>query len=144
MKAAAEETAKITGGTLDYVIGNAGWVSMFDNFDGFRNLASDPEGITKTMRELNEINVTGNIHLLNLFTPLLLKGQTKKAVVITSGFADPDFTNEWEVAVAPLYAVSKAAVNMVIAKFNAEYKKDGVLFMAVCPGMVDTGLYVNG
>lgn len=29
---AAEETAKITGGSLDYLIANAGWPSLYDGF----------------------------------------------------------------------------------------------------------------
>jgi NAD(P)-dependent dehydrogenase (short-subunit alcohol dehydrogenase family) len=37
--------------------------------------------------------------------------------------------------------MSKAALNMAIAKFHAEYEKDGVLFMAICPGTVNTGQY---
>ena len=143
-QSAATETAKITGGKLDYIIGNAGIASKWDGFDGFRGLADRPEELTKTMRELNEVNVIGNIHLFNVFVPLLLKGDAKKAVAITSGFADTALTNDYDIAVAPLYSASKAAVNMIVAKFSAEYKQDGLLFLALCPGMVDVGHYANG
>ncbi|KAK0619548.1 hypothetical protein B0T14DRAFT_430854 [Immersiella caudata] len=142
LSAAAKATSKITGGSLDVLIGNAGIVPMFDNFDSFRTLASDPEGITKCMRELNEVTI-GNTHLLNLFTPLLLKGTLKKAIVITSGFADTKLTNDFEVANAPLYSASKAAMNLIVAKFNAEYKQDGLLFFNLAPGMVEVGHYDN-
>jgi NAD(P)-dependent dehydrogenase (short-subunit alcohol dehydrogenase family) len=88
LKAAAATTADITGGSLDYLIANAAIISTFDNFDGFQNLSAFPEKITEVMRELNEVNVIGQIHLFNLFVPLLLKGKGKKAVLLTSGFAD--------------------------------------------------------
>ena len=53
--------------------------------------------------------------------------------------ADLDLVNDFELDIAAPYSISKAAVNMAIAKYNALYKKDGVLFMAVSPGYVDTG-----
>lgn len=81
------------------------------------------------------------IHTFNIFMSLLLKGEAKKGIVITSGFADPEFTREYGFENTPLYSTSKAAVNMVVAKYSAEYKKDGVLFLALSPGMVDVGHY---
>ena len=53
--------------------------------------------------------------------------------------ADVDFINQFDIQVGALYASSKAALNVIIAKFNAQYKKDGVLFLGVSPGVVDTG-----
>ncbi|AEO64646.1 9b57afb8-39aa-4e7c-bb15-a362969ded22 [Thermothielavioides terrestris] len=141
LKAAAEATAKITGGTLDYLIGNAGLVSKFDAFDPIGELGKQPELLTKTLRELFEINVIGQVHLINLFLPLLLKGQTKKVVIVSTGLADFELTNKYDLELGSLYSASKAAVNMIVAKFSAQYKKDGVLFLALSPGMVDVGHY---
>lgn len=93
--------------------------------------------------ELMQTNVTGNIHLFHLFLPLVLKGKIKKVISITTGLADVDSTNLMEVEVAPLYSVSKAALNMVVAKFNAQYKKDGVLFLSISPGVVEVGQYAD-
>lgn len=84
-------------------------------------------------------NVTGNIFLYSLFMPLILKGQTKKVVCITSGLAEIDTCNKLELKESPLYTISKAAMNLATCKFNAQYKKDGVLFIGICPGMVDHG-----
>lgn len=53
--------------------------------------------------------------------------------------ADEKVVRELDVEFTPAYSVSKAAMNMVIAKFSAQYRKDGVLFLACCPGMADTG-----
>ena len=84
-------------------------------------------------------NVIGNIHLYNLFMPLILKGKVKKVICITTGMADLELINDYDLVVGSLYASSKAAMNVVTAKFSAQYKKDGVLFLGICPGMVDVG-----
>jgi NAD(P)-dependent dehydrogenase (short-subunit alcohol dehydrogenase family) len=51
------------------------------------------------------------------------------------------FTNKYDVTPGSLYSASKAAINMLVAKYSAQYKKDGVLFLALCPGMVEVGHY---
>jgi NAD(P)-dependent dehydrogenase (short-subunit alcohol dehydrogenase family) len=102
------------------------------------------EELSKVFRELMETNVLGNIHLYNLLMPQILKSETKKVVLISSGMGDADLVNSYELDVSPLYSASKAAANMITAKFNAQYKKDGVLFLSICPGMVDVGHFSNG
>lgn len=52
-------------------------------------------------------------------------------------------TNDCEVDIGALYAASKAAMNVIVAKFNAQYKKDGVLFMSISPGLVEVGRYAD-
>ena len=91
-----------------------------------------------------QTNVVGNIHLFNLFLPLVLKGKMKKVVTISSGHADLDLINEFEVDTSALYAASKAAMNVIVGKFNAQYKKDGVLFLSISPGAVDVGHFNDG
>lgn len=83
----------------------------------------------------------GNIHLFNLGLRLLHNGTVKKVIVLSSAMGDPDFVAEMEVDVAAPYAISKAALNMVVAKFHAEYKKDGILFMGISPGFVATSVF---
>lgn len=58
--------------------------------------------------------------------------------------ADLDLINDCDVDVAALYAASKAALNVIVAKFNAQYKKDGVLFMSISPGLVEVERNANG
>jgi NAD(P)-dependent dehydrogenase (short-subunit alcohol dehydrogenase family) len=84
-------------------------------------------------------NVVGNIHLFNLFMPLILKGQQKKIIAISSGMADDTLASKYGIAGQGPYSISKAALNTVVAKYQAEYRDDGVLVLAICPGMVDTG-----
>jgi NAD(P)-dependent dehydrogenase (short-subunit alcohol dehydrogenase family) len=91
-----------------------------------------------------QTNVVGNIHFFNLFVPLVLKGKVKKVITISSGHADLELINNLEVENSALYAASKAAMNVIVAKFNAQYKKDGVLFVSMSPGVVDVGHFDNG
>jgi len=81
--------------------------------------------------------------LFNLFLPLVLKGKVKKVITISSGHADLDFINQADIESSTLYAAFKAALNVVVAKYSAQYKKDGVLFVSICPGMVDVGHFDN-
>lgn len=53
--------------------------------------------------------------------------------------ADLDLISKYEIEISGPYAAGKAAMNAVVAKFHAEYAKDGVLFMSISPGVVDTG-----
>ena len=73
-----------------------------------------------------------------------MKGKVKKVIAISSGQADIDLINDLEIEVSPLYSASKAAMNVIVAKFNAQYKKDGVLFISISPGVIEVGHYVNG
>lgn len=53
--------------------------------------------------------------------------------------ADLELVSQFSVTAGAPYAMSKAAMNLAVAKFSAEYSKDGVLFMSISPGLVDTG-----
>jgi NAD(P)-dependent dehydrogenase (short-subunit alcohol dehydrogenase family) len=86
-----------------------------------------------------DTNVLSTIHLYNLFMPQILRGEVKKVVSITSGMGDMDWVRDYDLETSALYGASKAASNMIVAKFSAQYKKDGVLFVSICPGMVEVG-----
>lgn len=105
--------------------------------------ASDPVKLEADLVDSFQTNVVGNVHLFGLFLPLVQKGQAKKVITITTGMADLDFINNFDIANGAPYTISKAAMNAAIAKFNAEYKKDGVLFMGISPGLVNTGGNAN-
>jgi len=96
------------------------------------------------MKDMFQANVIGEIHLFNLTIPLILKGKAKKVIAISTGFADIDLTADLELANSAPYSISKAALNMTVAKFSAQYAKDGVLFMTIAPGVVDTGGFAFG
>jgi NAD(P)-dependent dehydrogenase (short-subunit alcohol dehydrogenase family) len=96
------------------------------------------------MLNLFRINAVANIHLINLFMPLILAGRAKKVVSISSGTSDIEPIRQFDMDVASAYAMSKAALNVAVAKFSAQYRKDGVLCISICPGMVEAGHYADG
>ena len=107
------------------------------------NRSDKVEEVDAVSWQLSQTNVVGNIHLFHLFLPLVLRGKVKKVITISTGLADLDFTNECEVDIGALYAASKAALNVIVAKFNAQYKKDGVLFLSISPGLVEVGHFAD-
>ncbi|KAI8417565.1 hypothetical protein FOFC_00120 [Fusarium oxysporum] len=116
---AFEAVSEIAEGSLDYVIASAGLIALWSQWDAVDVLVKDPEQLVKHLQDSFNINVIGNFHLFNHFTPLVLKGQGKKP--------------------APAYAISEAGTSVLAAKFAARYAKEGVLFMSICPGSVDSG-----
>lgn len=104
-----------------------------------RYRGKDPVALEEELMAGCKTNVVGNVHLFNLFTPLILKGKQKKVIFISSGHGDIELISKYDVEITGPYAVGKAATNAVVAKFSAEYAKDGVLFMSISPGVVDTG-----
>jgi hypothetical protein len=45
-----------------------------------------PDEVTQTLRGLFEVTVIANVHIINLFMPLIFKGRAKKVIMISSGF----------------------------------------------------------
>lgn len=50
----------------------------------------------------------------------------------------PDLINSINLANAAPYAISKAALTTLFAKFNAAYHDEELLFCTICPGLIDT------
>lgn len=97
-----------------------------------------PEELTNDLLDCFKTNVIGNIHLFNLYLPLVLKGRAKKVIAISSGMADDSLITKYNVDLAGPYSISKAALNTAVAKFAAQYEKEGVLFLSLSPGVVAT------
>ncbi|KIX98405.1 uncharacterized protein Z520_05706 [Fonsecaea multimorphosa CBS 102226] len=136
---AAEDTEKITGGKgVDYFINNAGLIAKPTAFRTLEDYLDMPEVFDKDMHECFSINAIGTMNATAAFIPLIRKGTVKKVVALSSGMGELEFTNELDMDMAVPYSISKAAMNMVMAKFSASYKKEGILFMAVSPGAVDS------
>ncbi|GME23728.1 Short-chain dehydrogenase [Neofusicoccum parvum] len=139
IKKSVDEISKISGGKLDYIIANAAVISDWSAYDPIGKLGETPKELEDDLLQSFQVNVVGNIHLFNLCMPLLLNGDIKKAITISSGMADLDLVNQYRIDLAAPYSISKAAVNMAVSKFHAQYAEDGVLFMGISPGIVDTG-----
>lgn len=104
----------------------------------------EPEKLEQDLLQLFKVNVVGQIHLFNLAMPLIMKGKVKKIIAISSGFGIADLVRQYNLHNAAPYCISKAALNMAVAQFSAQYSKDGVLVISVSPGTVDTGHWDNG
>ncbi|KAM6529966.1 hypothetical protein FALCPG4_008088 [Fusarium falciforme] len=139
LKESVQEVSKLTSGVLDYIIANAALIPSWSAWVAVDVLAQNPELLEKDILDSIKVNVVGNVHLFNLYMPLVLNGRAKKVIAISSGMSDIEFIRQFEIEPAAPYAVSKAGVNVVIAKFAARYAKDGVLSMSICPGSVNTG-----
>ena len=78
------------------------------------------------------------VHTINAFLPLVRKGSVKKVLTLSSGQGDLDFALNVGIANAGPYAVSKAAVNMVMVKYAVRFKEEGIIFLTISPGWVNT------
>ncbi|KAJ7625329.1 hypothetical protein DFH06DRAFT_742855 [Mycena polygramma] len=138
---AATEVSKATGGKLDYLINNAGK----SNHPGFRidNFPS-PEALEHDMLDNFKTNTIGVVHTINAFLPLLKNGAAKKVLSLSTGIADLPVTLLAGAVGEVSYSISKAALNMVVAKYAAQYKADGFVFLAICPGAVKTTMLPVG
>jgi NAD(P)-dependent dehydrogenase (short-subunit alcohol dehydrogenase family) len=140
LRKAAAETAKITGGSLDYLIVNGVYAdtTLFDTF--LDDLEDDkPDVLDQEFGKQVKTNVLGYIKSFNAWLPLLKKGNAKKVLALTSGLADDALTVKFGVWEGPMYSATKAALNTIVAKYAARFQKDGILFLAISPGVVDTG-----
>ena len=104
---------------------------------------SNPDALEKELVDAFRTNVVGNVNLINLALPLLEKGTGKKIVVLTSGVGDLSLAADYNIFESPSYAISKTAADMMVAKYHAEHNSSGLLFVAISPGLVDTGNMVQ-
>ncbi|KAI1815680.1 NAD(P)-binding protein [Poronia punctata] len=144
LKRSVDVVSSILGndGGLDYIIANGAIISKWSQYNGIGELAQkSPRELEQDMLTSFQTNVIGNVHLFALYLPFTLRTTTKKIITISTGFADLDLTRKYNLEASAPYAVSKAAMNAVAAKFHAQYSEQGVLFLNICPGVVDTGVY---
>lgn len=143
LKESAEYVSKVTGGKLDYIIANAAVNTRVSAYAGISDFADQPELLEKDLLEHFQTNLIGNVHLINIYLPLILKGSAKKIVAISTGMADIEMIRNFNVHIAAPYAISKAGLNTAMAKFSAQYSSQGVLFLSISPGLVATSQFDN-
>ncbi|CAH0047437.1 unnamed protein product [Clonostachys solani] len=137
LKAARTNIEEVVGG-IDYLICNAVYKTTATLL---RNLAEYPDDLDYLETEISKsfkVNVVGLINTINVFMPLVQRSSIKKIIALTSGMGSCAFTNDSGIDGGIPYSVSKAAVNMLVAKYNVTYKSEGVLTMGICAGSVDT------
>jgi len=139
LKAAAEETAKVTGGSLDVLINNA---ALQNNPQSYHTLIDFPsqELLAADLTEAFTTNVVGPILTTNAFIPLLKKGTLKKVITLNTGIAVTELTLSSGYPKLTSYAISKSALEMVNAKYAVTLKSEGFSFLDISPGVVSTRL----
>jgi NAD(P)-dependent dehydrogenase (short-subunit alcohol dehydrogenase family) len=128
---ASVTAAAETVGELDVLVNNAG-------ISGGR--ISPSEASADDMRTVFETNVFGAVRVLRAFIPLLEKSAAPVVVNVSSGVgslnlaADPG--GRWREANFPVYASSKAALNMLTVKYAAAFPR--MRINSVDPGFTAT------
>lgn len=144
LKVAAAEVAKVTGGTLEYLINNAAFVQQDRReYDPTTYAERAEEALLEADLDANfRVNVLGVIHTTNAFLPLLraaaAAGTLARVITLSSGVGDTELTLAARFAGHVPYCASKAAVNMVVAKYAARFADENIVFLAISPGLVDT------
>ena len=110
-------------GKLDILVGNAGVLGVLSP------VAQVPP---ETWAETLDINLTANWRLIRSLDPLLRQSETGRAIFVTSGAAHKG-TAYW----GP-YAVSKAALEMLVRTYAAEQGKTKVKANLLNPGPIRT------
>ena len=133
---AAEYVEAITQ-KLDILINNAGILCKdsynHDHFTIFDRLDAD------TMLDAYNVNALGALRVANALTPLLMNGDDKLLINISSeaGSIAACAVSDWHG-----YRMSKAAMNMAGALIHNEYVKHGGMVWQIHPGWVQT--YMHG
>ena len=140
LQLAAKQVAELTGGSLDVLINNAAYASHL-TMPRFLDEFGDREGTDQLDKDLEtswKVNVLGTIYTNNAFLPLIKNGKEKKIITLSTGMSDLQFTNDLGIWESAPYSISKAATNIVSAKYGARYKEEGILCFCISPGVVDT------
>jgi NAD(P)-dependent dehydrogenase (short-subunit alcohol dehydrogenase family) len=120
-----------TVGELDVLVNNAG-IS-----DG---RVSPSEATADQMRTVYETNVFGPVRILRVFIPLLEQSAAPVVVNVSSGVGSlnlaSDPSSPWREAIFPVYASSKAALNMLTIRYAAAFPR--MRINSVDPGFTAT------
>ena len=85
--------------------------------------------------------MVGIIHTTNAFLPLLkatAKEHTARVITLSTGIADLDFTFAAKLPFSAPYSITKAATNMVVAKYAVRFRDENIVFLGISPGFVNT------
>jgi len=138
---ASTEAEKLTGGVIDYLIINGAYSNAEENFLSPSEFTGKEELLTNSMIESLKVNVLGVVFSINAFLPLVRRSSIKKIIVISTGLSDRDTTEKSTISFFMTYSAIKAALNMVVAKYAVRFREQGVVFLAVSPGLVDTSTH---
>nr|OQO24099.1 hypothetical protein B0A51_05942 [Rachicladosporium sp. CCFEE 5018] len=138
LREAVTKVEKVSNGALDVLIHNAysaGTEVMFLSASQFTGKETE---LHQELTETIKANVIGPMLTINAFLPLIRKGAEKKLIYITTGAADVDMTRVSRLTGQIGYSASKAAGNMVMAKYAGELAESGIKTLSIAPGWVET------
>ncbi len=112
-------------GRLDVLVGNAGALGTLS-----------PLGHVspKDWEEVIATNLTANFRLIRALDPLLRRSAAGRAIFVTSGLG------KRPIAYWGPYAISKAALEMLVRIYAAEIEKTGIRVNLIDPGIVRTAM----
>jgi NAD(P)-dependent dehydrogenase (short-subunit alcohol dehydrogenase family) len=90
------------------------------------------------------VNALGLVNVVYAFLPLVRQGSVKKVVNLSTGIADLDLIHKTDLAIGASYAASKAASNIIVAKYAAALREEAILFLSISPGYVSTESNIEG
>lgn len=128
--AVVKEVEAVTGGSLDYLLVNAG-------VDFQTNNPFIKDADLKLFEQELAINVVAPVATLRSFQPLLEKGTGKRAAILTTEMGSLTMSSNVPF-LSDTYSVGKAAVNMVARKYGAALKTLGsdIVLLLIHPGWV--------
>ncbi|KAH9924653.1 NAD(P)-binding protein [Epithele typhae] len=136
LQTAAEDVAKVTGGTLDVLINNG--AAIITPYSMLTLDNPDPKALEDDLVGGFRTNTIGTIHAINAFLPLLRKGAMKKIVCVTSGAGSIELALKINYDASCMYSISKAASNMAAAQFAVALRPEGFTVLSISPGYVNT------
>lgn len=137
--AAAKQIDTATGGSLDVLVHNGTSLDMSTTpLPASAFTAEKPELTRSAFDGAFSTGIYGALWITNALIPLIKKGEKKSIVHITSGIADLHLTKVTGIDYMVPYAIAKAGMNVLVAKWAVELKDYGIKVLALSPGWVDT------
>lgn len=138
LNTAAAQVSAISNGVVDYLIINGAHMSAEPYFMKLPDIVGREAAFLDELNKAMVTNAAGMLFAINAFLPLVLKSDIRKIIAISSAAGDVDASMQADVQNAITYGISKAAVNLLIARYAVAYKEQGVIFLAMNPGWVYT------
>ncbi|KAL7785942.1 hypothetical protein V8C37DRAFT_393250 [Trichoderma ceciliae] len=137
LKETAEQIGNITGGKLDVLIHGAFSHGTAAELSPTAFAGKEAE-LESDLFEPLKVNVIHLIYTINALLPLIRQGKEKKIIYLSSISGDLEATRLTELPHAVGYSISKAGGCLVIAKYAAELKGEGIFTLSLSPGWVET------
>lgn len=128
---AVEEVAALLPSGLDCLISNAG--------DNKQPIVSYEDCDLDLLQEDMNINAIAPIRVVRAFLPLLRQGVEKKVVFVSSNLGSLEIS-PMLAGLGDAYSMTKAALNMLAAKWGSTLRQEGIAVVLLHPGWVETDM----